>query len=154
MKKNDPTLPAWDTLIIRLQRLRNSRCKNAPTVRDRSKRVRKISLPHECISNRKLRAHPPVQIVLRTRRNEPNKGISTTEVPYCFQKPKQILNLSFTCNGIFPSVHFQDQPKVTLSFKTEQYCTDLEATIPYAIDQKHTLGTHLVSQASFQLIFL
>ena len=33
------------------------------------------------------------------------------------------MNQSFTYIGIFPSEYFEDQPKVALSFKTEQYCT-------------------------------
>ena len=36
-----------------------------------------------------------------------------------------ILNPPFSYNGIFPSVYFQDQPEVNLSFKTKQYCTDV-----------------------------
>ena len=59
--------------------------------------------------------------------NGPDKEVSTTEDPYCFQKSGQlffiILNLSFTHNRIFLSEYFQDRTKMTLSFKTEQYCT-------------------------------
>ena len=34
MKKNDPTLTTWDTLVVGLQQLRNPRRKSALTVRD------------------------------------------------------------------------------------------------------------------------
>ena len=53
----------------------------------------------------------------------PDKEVSTAENLYCFQKLEQILNLPFTYDGIFPTECFQDQPKVTLSFKTRIYCT-------------------------------
>ena len=44
-----------------------------------------------------------------------------------------ILNLSLTYyNGIFQS-HFQDWPKVTLSFDTKQYCTDVSTNTVYAV---------------------
>ena len=62
-----------------------------------------------------------------------------------------ILNLPFTYNGIFRSVHFQDLPKVIFS-RTVLYLYISNDTV-YAIDWKHTLGTHLASQASFQIFF-
>ena len=50
MEKNDPTLPTWDTLKVRLQRLlRNPRRKCAPTARNQSQRVRKTPPPNESI---------------------------------------------------------------------------------------------------------
>ena len=47
-----------------------------------------------------------------------------------------ILNLPFTYNGIFPSEYFHDQPKVTLLSKTKQFCTDVQATILYALSAR------------------
>ena len=45
-----------------------------------------------------------------------------------------ILNLSLTYyNGIFQSVNFQDWPKVTLSFNTKPYCTDVSTNTVYAV---------------------
>ena len=61
MEKSDPILPTRDTLMVRLQQLRNPCCKSAPTVLDRSKRVEEISIPNECISKRQLRTHRTVR---------------------------------------------------------------------------------------------
>ena len=89
MKKINPTLPIRDTLMVRLQQLRNQRCKSAPTVHDRSKRVRKVYLPNECSARRNTEL---IYGPLRIRRNGPDKVVSTTEVPYCFQKSEHLYN--------------------------------------------------------------
>ena len=94
IKKNNPTLRTWDALIItdRLQQLRNPRCKSAPTVSERSKRVRKVSLPNEFISKSKLRAHLTVQVLLRIRRKGVRQKGQYQEVPHCFQKSESFYN--------------------------------------------------------------
>ena len=113
--------------MIRLQQLKNTRSKECvQTVRDRSKRVRKFSLPNECIKEESTTSSYSISPVKRKKkravqRRQYHRG------PLLFSKVRTtlILNLPFSYNGIFSSEYFQDQLKVTLSFKTEQYCTDI-----------------------------
>ena len=128
-KTHTHTLPTWDTLMIRLQQSRNPRCKSAPTVRDRSKHVRKHSLPNiPSLKNAFQGGNSELTLQCKSCHKQEEKGRARESVPQRFptifksQNHFIILNLPFTYNSIFRLVHFQDQPKVTLSFKTEQCC--------------------------------
>ena len=55
----------------------------------------------------------------RIKRSVPERTLAVFKGQYNFIT----LNLPFTYIALFPSEYFEHQPKVTLSFKTEQYCT-------------------------------
>ena len=74
---------------------------------------------------RNFKLNYPIEMVFSvTNRTEADKGVSATESLLLLKGRviSQSSNFRFL-NGILRSMHFQDQPKMNLSFETEQYCT-------------------------------
>ena len=112
MKRDDPTLPTWDTVRVRLQQSGNLRCKCAPTVRDRSKRVAKTSLPNACIQGGNSELILQYKSCYEQEEKSRTKGPVPQRAPNVFKSQNNliILNLPFPEWYILVDV-FRDQPK-------------------------------------------
>ena len=63
--------------------------------------------------------------VISTLERHGTATVDEARAPTVFKSQNNYIILSLPFTEIFPSVHFQDQPKVILSFKAQQFCTDL-----------------------------